>query len=309
MYRKSIEEDKEKNSEVIEMDDLEKTGEPAARSQPFNDALQHILERERKTPWKKFATFAITYIGLITFVMLKGGSRGTSIIGIHCGSPLFFAVILSAIPFLGGITFIVGRRLLREHREKTDAGYNFLPHDVIYDNFTVLFYPMLAVGSGCLAGFLGIGAGMVIAPIMLEIGVAFLLTVLSYRFSNAIFSPLFFSPLFFSLKVMPEVAQASSSFTILFTSSSTSMQFIMLGKLDWKAAIWFWCIGFVLSIVGQHLLGYILRKYKKQYLVAFFLAAVITLSALCMFALNIHDIAKDGISGSFHRPCSSKISG
>lgn len=276
LYREEAEAAKKgsEKAEVMEMDDL---GLSAAERQTMNDALQPILERERSTPWKKFGIFLITYVGLISFVLLKGGAKGTSIIGVTCGSPLFWVIMVAAVPFLLTITVLVGRRLIREHHEKVMAGYNFMPNDVIYTNRVVVIYPILGALAGTAAGFLGIGAGMVVAPIMLEIG------------------------------VLAEVAQASSSFTILFTASSTSLQFIMLGKLPWKAAIWFWTIGFVMSIFGQHLVAYLLKRYRKQYLVAFFLAGMITLSGVFMFALNVHDIAADGLNGEFHNPCASSI--
>jgi uncharacterized membrane protein YfcA len=83
----------------------------------------------------------------------------------------------------------------------------------------------------------------------------------------------------------------------------------MLGKLQWKAAIWFWTIGFCMSILGQHLVAYLLKRFRKQYYVAFFLAGMITLSGLCMFALNARDLAVDGFHGSFHSPCAGALSG
>jgi uncharacterized membrane protein YfcA len=83
----------------------------------------------------------------------------------------------------------------------------------------------------------------------------------------------------------------------------------MLGKLQWKAAIWFWTIGFFMSIIGQNLVAYLLKRFRKQYLVAFFLAGMISLSGVFMFALNVHDLAADGLQGSFHSPCAGSLSG
>jgi hypothetical protein len=80
-------------------------------------------------------------------------------------------ILVAAVPFLGGISVLVARRLIREHQEKVIAGYSFHPNDVIYTTRVVIIYPILGVLAGCAAGFLGIGAGMVVAPIMLEIGV------------------------------------------------------------------------------------------------------------------------------------------
>jgi uncharacterized membrane protein YfcA len=101
----------------------------------------------------------------------RGGANGSSIIGVTCGSPGFWVIIGLAIPFLVGITVFVARRLTNEHKERVAAGYEFHPNDVIYTPRVIVIYPILGALAGCAAGFLGIGAGMVVAPIMLEIGV------------------------------------------------------------------------------------------------------------------------------------------
>ena len=117
--------------------------------------------------------------------LIRGGANGSSIIGVTCGSPLFWVIIGLAIPFLVGITVFVAKRLMREHREKVAAGYDFHANDVIYTPRVAVIYPVLGMLAGCAAGFLGIGAGMVVAPIMLEIGV--LAEIAQARFNIVIF--------------------------------------------------------------------------------------------------------------------------
>ncbi len=74
MYREEQAADKRaKNSIDVELDDL---GQDRVHSDALvtSDALQPILQREAATPWRKFALFAITYIGLVVFVLLKVGN-------------------------------------------------------------------------------------------------------------------------------------------------------------------------------------------------------------------------------------------
>ena len=62
-----------------------------------------------------------------------------------------------------------------------------------------------------------------------------------------------------------------------------------------------------MSIVGQNGVSYLLRKFKKQSVMVFFLATMITLSAVFMTANSVYRIAKDGFAGSFHNPCGESI--
>ena len=60
--------------------------------------------------------------------------------------------------------------------------------------------PLVFVLAGVAAGFLGIGAGLVVGPIFLEMG------------------------------MYPQVAVATSSYMILYTSFATTIQFLILGN-------------------------------------------------------------------------------
>ena len=74
--------------------------------------------------------------------------------------------------------------------------------------------------SGCLSAMLGIGGGLIISPLLLEIG------------------------------LHPLIASSTSNFLVLFTSSSTSIQFSLFGmvKQDY---------GLILLIPGESLFSLI----------------------------------------------------
>ena len=72
-----------------------------------------------------------------------------------------------------------------------------------WTNKKTIVLPIIFVMAGVAAGFLGIGAGLVVGPIFLEMG------------------------------MVPQVAVATSSYMILFTSFSTTVQFLILG-ISWE---------------------------------------------------------------------------
>jgi uncharacterized membrane protein YfcA len=125
------------------------------------------------------------------------------------------------------------------------------------------------------AGFLGIGGGMVKGPLMLELG------------------------------MVPIVAAATSSYMILFTSFSTSFQYVVLGRMP-EFAWWFFLIGLVSAVLGHKGVGYMLRRYRKQSYVSFLIAAAIVVSVFAMVSLEIKQLVEDineGRSMGFHPLC------
>ena len=112
--------------------------------------------------------------------------------------------------------------------------------------------PFLFIVAGLAAGFLGIGARLVVSPIFLNMG------------------------------ILPQVAVATSSYMILYTSISTVIQFLINGKLPWDYALWYFFIGLIGATIGQTVLSKLIQKYKKQAFINFLLGGIIVLSVISM---------------------------
>ena len=83
---------------------------------------------------------------------------------------------------------------------------------------------------------------------------------------------------------------------IFFTSSSTTVQFVMLGMMQSDYALWFGGIGVLGSLTGNKIVGQLIKKYKKNAIVVLLLAFVIGLSALIMGITGITTIIRDVIN-------------
>lgn len=102
--------------------------------------------------------------------------------------------------------------------------------------------------------------------------------------------------------MLPQVATATSSYMILFTSSATTAQFLIFGKqpilfllnssgrLEWQPALWFCGIGFCAALLGQYAVAKIVQKYKKQAFINFLLATVILARLVC-FVFSPHSFS------------------
>lgn len=127
--------------------------------------------------------------------------------------------------------------------------------------------------AGGVAGFLGIGGGMVKSPLMISMGTT------------------------------PQVATATASFMILFTSAATTLQFFLLKRLRWEFAVWYGGVGMVGSFLGQFVLARVVTRYNRQSWVSFFVGFVIVGCAIAMVATNVINIVDKKSPMNFSNVC------
>lgn len=119
-------------------------------------------------------------------------------------------------------------------------------------------YATMAFVTGILAGLVGIGGGLIFSPFMIAMG------------------------------VNPHVAVATSTFCVIFTSTSTTMQYLLLGRIFVPLAFFYGICNQVSSYGGTYLIHYIQDNYpsKRSYPTAIVLVAVLISAALTMAKLH-----------------------
>jgi len=65
---------------------------------------------------------------------------------------------------------------------------------------------------------------------------------------------------------------------VLFTSSCTTMQFLILGDLDLGYAVLFGLMGFFGTLVGQNIIGWAVKRYHRSSLIVLSLGVILGLS-------------------------------
>lgn len=111
------------------------------------------------------------------------------------------------------------------------------------------------------------------------------------------------SPLLIALRVTPQVAAATASFMILWTSTATTLEFFLLGRLDWRFALWYGVTGMVGSFLGQLVLARVVNHYGRQSFVALFVGTIIGLCSVAILITNILSIVSGSASMAFSGPC------
>lgn len=94
-----------------------------------------------------------------------------------------------------------------------------------------------------------------------------------------------------------DVAAATAAFMMLFTASSTTLQFTLLGMVDWERNFVLPLIGAVGAAFGQQMIGRLVKMYNRQSLIIFPVAGIIGLSAVLMGYTSIMDLKNNGLGG------------
>eukprot|EP00397_Hematodinium_sp_SG-2012_P026314 GEMP01027559.1.p1 GENE.GEMP01027559.1~~GEMP01027559.1.p1 ORF type:complete len:437 (+),score=68.54 GEMP01027559.1:38-1348(+) len=216
-------------------------------------AVSSVLAFEaRQYPYEKILLllFCMAYHAGSLFII--GGPRE----GI-CGGYWKNGVLAGNVAMQFFATMLWRQRCLRRQQHKDELG---LPSTFRYDPITTLVFPFLSMFAGVCAGALGIAGGLIKGPIMIQWG------------------------------LIPQSSTATAIFMIMFTSSSTILQFILLGRLELWSAVMFWATGFVGGYIGSHAVKLALQRSGRQSYLSIFLAYIIVFSGICMAGVVIAEM-------------------
>merc|ERR1719277_1397266 len=137
---------------------------------------------------------------------------------------MYWAQLAGLLVVCGAFT-LAGARMVTEQACAKDVPDGMLA----WSPSTLWLYPLLSTAAGFLGGFLGIGGGIIMGPLLLELGMA------------------------------NEASQATTAMFVFLSSSLATIQFVALGKAMPEYAAWFTTWVVVSTIVGQTLVDYVIR--------------------------------------------------
>mmetsp|Transcript_26503 Transcript_26503/g.61836 ORF Transcript_26503/g.61836 Transcript_26503/m.61836 type:complete len:548 (+) Transcript_26503:112-1755(+) len=133
---------------------------------------------------------------------------------------------------------------------------------------TLWLYPLLSTAAGFLGGLLGIGGGIILGPLLLELG------------------------------LLPEANQATTAVFVFLSSSLATIQFVVLGKAMPQYIFWFAPWVLVATIVGQTCVDYALKRWQRSSLIVLSIAGIIAGSLVMMSVIGIMNITADVLRGA-----------
>lgn len=243
------------------------------------EVMEMMRQDARRVPWEQVLILFLLWGALTVLVIARGGGddpnvQAGSLLGdIMCGTWQYWVLLAATCVLL--LVFTLGSALWMHQRQlkRERASFPFLASDIRWTWKSLTVWPSISVIVGAASGFVGIGGGMLQGPMLLEMG------------------------------VLPQVATATTSFLVLFTSSTAALQFLLFRMLDWRLALWYWGLGVLAALTGQIVLDRVMKRFKRQSVVVILLGSLIVASALCMVAIEVVDIVHGGISWSFGTIC------
>ncbi|EPS68173.1 hypothetical protein M569_06599, partial [Genlisea aurea] len=129
-----------------------------------------------------------------------------------------------------------------------------------------IVFPVAALVAGFLGGLLGIGGGMIIAPMLLQMG------------------------------LKPEVTAATTSVLVLLSSSMSAFQYLLTGIENVKRALVYAAVCFAASLVGFVFVKRATRKGRPSIVVAS-IGLVMGLSVVSMVVFEAIYVSRSISSG------------
>jgi uncharacterized membrane protein YfcA len=210
-------------------------------------------------PRHKLWYAAVSWCVVAAVALARGGHGAPSMLpGVACGNGPYWLLLLAAWAALAALTAAV-RALLLAETEALEAEPRAAT--LTWTRASTLAVPALCFGAGVAAGMLGIGGGMLIGPLLLELGVE------------------------------PLAVAATGAFVVLVADTSVAAQYAVLGLLPGALGLQLAATAFAATSAGQAAAERFIRATGRPALVTLIIAAVIALSTLATGAVAARDLA------------------
>ncbi|QCD76645.1 hypothetical protein DEO72_LG1g266 [Vigna unguiculata] len=234
--------------------------------------------RKVRIPWLKLVVLLLIWFSFFSVYLLRGNRYGQGIIQMEpCGVGYW---ILSSVQIPLAVVFtawiVFRKESLRDRtlmQEITDVKVPALTKN---RPSNILLFPSMALLAGILGGVFGIGGGMLISPLLLQVG------------------------------IKPEVTAATCSFMVLFSATMSALQYLLLGMEHVEAALILATMCFVASLLGLLVVQRAIRKYGRASIIVFSVSTVMFVSNVLMTSFGAIKVWTDYESGEymgFKLPC------
>nr|GLL46390.1 uncharacterized protein LOC109174800 [Ipomoea trifida] len=196
----------------------------------------------------------ILFLAWISFLLLQIFKNDI----VAC-SPLYWVLNLLQFPVALVLFGYECAKLYKESKSRKLAGNQELICEAAID-WTVTnlaFCALCGIIGGTVGGLLGSGGGFILGPLLLEFG------------------------------VIPQVASATATFVMMYSSSLSVVEFYLLKRFPMPYALYLTSVSVVAGFWGQFLVRKIVAILKRASIIVFILSGVIFASALTMGVIGI----------------------
>ncbi|KAM0827808.1 hypothetical protein ACQ4PT_067954 [Festuca glaucescens] len=228
-------------------------------------------------PVKDVTVLLVVWLSFFLLHVFIGDKHGKGVIKIKPCGIAYWLVTIFQVPFAVAFTaYIVYAKRNKQGRHDDEDGKEANSFVTKTETLPPLALPLAAFVTGSLSGLFGIGGGLLLNPVLLQIGIP------------------------------PQTAAATSSFMVLFCASMSMVQFVLLGMKGIGEAVVYAGICFVASLTGVILIARAVKKSGRVSMIVFLVTAIMALSTVIVTCFGALDVWTQYIGGAymgFKLPC------
>ncbi|KAJ0736006.1 putative transmembrane protein TauE [Helianthus annuus] len=231
-----------------------------SRGELLIDTLEPLIPKEKKTQkevfsfnlrWKKLMLLVAVWAAFLVLQVIKNDL-------VAC-STWYWVFTVAQFPATLAVFGFECVKLYKESKKRKSLGNTESVCEATI-NWTVpnlIFCALCGILGGTVGGLLGSGGGFILGPLLLEIG------------------------------VIPQVASATATFVMMFSSSLSVVEFYLLKRFPIPYALYLMSVSVLAGFWGQFFVRKLVVFLKRASIIVFILSAVIFASALTMGVIGI----------------------
>mmetsp|Transcript_37795 Transcript_37795/g.62673 ORF Transcript_37795/g.62673 Transcript_37795/m.62673 type:complete len:596 (+) Transcript_37795:1-1788(+) len=218
-----------------------------------NVELQKILDREARTvPVLELFLFVLFLAAVLFLIYLPGKKLTPSFLDMDICSTGYWVVVATPFPLVLLGSIVIYYFLFRRQSQKAALGHVFKEGEVEWTLKKCLMTAPYCLLLGVVVGVLGIGGGIMLTPMLLE------------------------------MNMHLQTLAATSSFIIFFLATVVLVQYFTAGLIPVDYFVFYFILGLLSFGIGLTVINKIVEKYKFVSVIAILLMGLMFLSwALC----------------------------
>jgi hypothetical protein len=215
-----------------------------------------LHERQQvQYPKRRLTIYAFVWVIVVVSIFVRGGAAMQGLLP-FCSGAYWVVGIFTAL-------ILVGVSLFAAYRSVVHASAPLVAGEPEWNVPDVRRIQLWSLLAGTLAALCGIGGGMVMGPILLNLG------------------------------FLPQVQSATTATTLFVMSTSTCLAFLVSGTAPVDYSLWLAFMTGLGAIVGKTIVGWVIKWFRRPSLIMFLLGGLILVSAVVMTVTGVIDVVND----------------
>ncbi|KAB2045337.1 hypothetical protein ES319_D01G153800v1 [Gossypium barbadense] len=201
--------------------------------------------------WKRLLVLATVWVLFTVIQVIKNDV-------VPC-TTLYWVLFCLQFPIATLVFGYEATKLYKEHKKRMSTGNaeTVCGASIQWSPLNIAFCALCGILGGTVGGLLGSGGGFILGPLLLEIG------------------------------VIPQVASATATFVMMFSSSLSVVEFYLLKRFPMPYALYLMGVSILAGFWGQYFVRKLITILRRASLIVFILSGVIFASALTMGVIGI----------------------